>query len=945
MARVNYAANPRLVGSDRATSYYEAGKGSITAMTGASGLPVSYVTTYRRAQVTAVATAEVQFGQGVFTDRLDFPHVMGDFYWNRLYVRTNQASVNLGLWYVERSWNGSAYVNTASAFQSYGTIGSANGWVEVPYLNYIHFTTTQSVMIIPVIQPTGAGFLPVGAQLDIAHWQMERENFTHSAYFSDLYSGNTQIGTYFDGATAQSDLETFAWDSTANLSISRSLDRWTMLNTGAGKTPGELVTVENSGGTAGRPADQTFSASGFPAWAAFPDVIGTNRAIAYNNWANTMWNPVGRKWIAAQFKFMFTSGTDEITLVRFMPNGGQGGIRITINGDNRFKVYDHSGTLVWTLAAEIVPQPNTWYQLSATIAAENTSTPTYDNIRITFSDMDNTSPGGWLFWGKARSAAGSSDTMSMLNIGGTGNELFINRARYVAEISALGGNDIDPWFGLPGANTTVTKLNGSLDANLRMMGENTTNPAPLAVVPCTANAPTANALSYTLPTITNRALLMVVAYSRDFAPSTAHNINGITYTLGASTPTPLVYALDSYPIDVTTGGHDPTTEGGNPWTSGKPNQVGVLRWVFDLSSANSGQVFTMTRNPATIPNGFSLQVSVITGVGPGTVQSFMNKSNNNWYHGGIPSPTMVRNLTADAVAGPAKLGLVEYQISLWRPEATMWPIGLWGGNAAGMIAMNPYGLTPLPGTTAGLASMLQGDTEGTTGEDYVINAFPGTTRGPYNAATSSQAQWVPRISRAELEAPTGYFGLQWWSVFTIAVPIRNVLTGSLGLSVGLTGAAKSTGASSAVVTLGLIGTVKQEFQRAGNLPVAMSMTGRLPVIRTGQSPATVGLTAQAAVQSPLYLFPKLDATMHFTGSFSVDVATVGMVPVVQVTGTLEIPASVAGRVPLRDFPAPKELDLIPLSQDLTLEPLPEDLDTYAVTEEVTMDEVGYWRLP
>lgn len=951
MARTNYAANPRLVGGDRATSYYEAGKGSITAITGASGLPISYVTTYRRAQVTTVATTEVQFGQGVFTDRLDFPHVMGDFYWHRLYVRTNQASVNYGIWYVERSWNGSTYVNTASSFQSLGTIGSADGWVAVPYLNYIHFTTTQSVMIIPVIQPTGAGFLPVGAQLDIAHWQMEREDFSKSAYNSSLYQGFTQIGAYFDGSTAQSDTETYSWSGTTNLSISRSLDRWSNSNTGAGTTPGTTVTTGNSGGAAGTAFDQIFTGSSgspsvqYPQWVDFPDVLGTNRAIAYSNWANTMWNPVGRKWMAAHFKFMFTAGSPEVTLLRIIPNSGSGGIRITINGDNRIKLYDHTGTLIWTLDAEDVPQPNTWYQCALEVGAEPNATADYDNIRLTIYDLDGSSPGGWTFWNKGRTVETAGDTVAMINFGGTGSELLTHRVRYIAEMNARGGQDIDPWFGIPGAGSTVQTVQGSLDANIRAFGENTTNPAPLGVTPATANAPGADSLSFTLPTITNRALLMVVAYSPDFAQSSAHNITGITYTLGASSPSPLVYSLDSFPIDTTTGGHNPLSEGGNPWTAAKPNEVGILRWVFDLSSANSGQVFTMTRNPANIPNGFGLQVTVITGVGPGTIQGFSNKSSNTYYHGGFAGPPFVRDLAADTAAGPNKLGLVEYQISLWRPDATMWPVGLWGAEAARMIAMSPYGLTPLAGSTAGLASMLQTPVESTTGQEYVINALPGTTRGPYNAATSDQVEWKARISRAELEEPTGYFGIQWWSVFTVAVPIRNVLTGKLNVSAGLTGAAKTSGSANLVLTAGLQGSVKQEFQRAGNLPVAMSMTGRLPVYRTGQSPASVGLTAEAAVQSPLYLFPTLDHTMHFSGAFSVDVATVGMVPVVQVSGTLPIPATVAGRVPPRDFPAPKDLDLIPVAEVLSLEPLPEELDTYAVTEEVTMNEVGYWRLP
>jgi hypothetical protein len=946
MARTNYAANPRLVGSDRATSYYEAGKGSVTAMTGATGLPVSYVTTYRRAQVTTVATTEVQFGQGVFTDRLDFPHVMGDFYWHRLYVRTNQASVNYGVWYVERSWNGAAYVNTASEFKALGTIGSANGWVEVPYLNYIHFSTTQSVMIIPVIQPTGVGFLPVGAQLDIAHWQMERENFTSSAYYSDLYEGNTSIGTYFDGSTAQSDTETFSWSGTTNLSISRSLDRWTMSNTGRGATPGDAITVGSTGGTAGTQASDVWTGSGYPKWSAFPDVLGDNRAMHLANWANVSWLGVGRKWISLKFRFMFTAGTEEVTLIRVMSStGGYASVRITINGDNRFKIYDADNVLIWTMDSELVPQPNTWYKCSISMGAEINTSASYENLRVTFYDDDDTSPGNWLFWDQAKTVTNIAHTVSGIYFGGTGSELLYTRQFYVAEPSARGGTVVDPFFGVPQPGNTVTRASGSLDVNTRAFGENTTNPAPLAVVPATANAPSGNSLSFTLPTITNRALLVVVAYSPDFAQSSAHNITGITYTLGAGTPSPLVYSLDSYPIDTTAGGHNPLSEGGNPWTAAKPNQVGMLRWVFDLSSANSGQVFTMTRNPANIPNGFGLQVSVVTGVGPGTVTGFSNKSANTQYHGGYVEPPIVRDLAADALAGPNKLGLVEYQISLWEPEATMWPIGLWGGAASGMIAMAPYGMTPLAGTTAGLASMLQTPVDGTTGREYVINAFPGTTRGPYNQATSDQVDWDARISRAELEAQTGYFGIVWWSVFTVAVPIRNVLTGKLNLSVGLTGAAKTTANSSMVPTIGLIGGVKQEFSRAGSLPVAMSTTGRLPVYRAGETPTSVGLTAEAAVQSPLYLFPKLDHTMHFSGAFSVDVATVGMVPVVQVQGVLPVPASVAGRVPLRDFPTPKELDLIPVSQVLTLEPLPEDLDTYAVTEQVTMDEVGYWRLP
>jgi hypothetical protein len=946
MARVNYAANPRTRGSDRYLGYYEAGKGTATAFTGATGLPVSYVDSYRRVQVTALATTDPQFGQALWTDRDDFPHVMGDFYWHRIYVRTNQASVRIGLWYVERSWNGTAYVNTASTFVDHGTMGSANGWVELTHLNYIHFTTTQSMMIVPVIQPTGAGFLPVGSQLDVSCHQIERENFTSSAYYSELYEGFTQIGEYFDGAATQSDTETFSWSGTAHLSISRSLDRWTMSNTGRGATPGAQITVASTSGIAGTQASDVWVGSGFPKWASFPDVLGDNRAMHLANWANVSWLGVGRKWISLKFRFMFTAGYDEITLIRVMSStGGYASVRVTVNGDNRFKIYNADNVLIWTLDSEDVPFPNTWYNVTISMGAEINTSATYDNLWVTFSDDNDSSFANWTFLGKAKTVTNIAHTLSGVYFGGTGSELLYTREFYIAEPNARGGTVIDEWFGVPLAGDTVQRVNGSLDTNIRAFGENTTNAAPLGITPATANAPTANALSYTLPTITNRALLMVVAYSPDFKQASAHNITGITYTLGAGSPAPLVFSLDSFPIDTTDGGHNPLVEGGNPYTTAKPNQIGVLRWVFDLSSANSGQIFTMTRDPGVITNGFSLQVSVVTGVGPGTIQGWSNKSDNTYYHGGYVAPPIVRDLAADAAAGPQKLGLVEYQISLWRPEDTMWPIGLWGSTAAGMIAMNPYGLTPLPGSTAGLASMLQTPTDGTTGQEYVINAFPGSTRGPYNVAASDQVEWGARISRAELEEPTGYFGLAWWSVFTIAVPIRNVLTSQHTLSIGLTGAVKSTGSSSMVITTGLQATVKQEFQRAGTVPVTVAMTGRLPIIRTGNAPASVGMTAAASVQSPLYLYAELDSDMHFDGSFSVDIATVGLVPTVQVTGELPIPTPIAGRVPLRDFPAPKELDLIPVTQDLTLEPLPEELEQYAVTGEITMHEVGYWRLP
>ena len=954
MARVNYAANPRTRGSDRYLGYYEAGKATATAFTGAGGLPISYIDSYRRVETTAVATVERQFGQALYTDRDDFPHRKGDFYWNRIYVRTNQSLVQLGHWYVERSWNGAAYVNTAATYVEFGVFGSGSGWVEIEYLNYIHFDTTESFMIIPVIETLdGVGFLPVGSQLDVHAHMIEREPFTGTAYESRLYEGFTEMSDHFDGTTPTTDDETFAWSGTADLSISRSTDRWQATNTGAGKTHLAEITVANSGGTAGTAATAITPGGGAfvsPHWSAFPDVLGSNRAMSTQYHANISWNTANRKYVTGHFRFMFESGTDEFTL--FWANMGGGTptmlVRTTITSDGRFKIYDMNGTTLFTSSSFTLLQPDIWYQCAFGLGAE-TVPPTdddgiwYQNVDISVYNDDDSSPGGWLYEGRVKTI-NTGTTIPNITLGAhTSFDISNSRERHYAEFTVRGMSVLTSFFGdIPLTGRAVVKLNGSLDVTTRAYGENTTSEAPLTVVPATPNAPGADSLSYTLPVITNRSLLIVMAYSKDFRQDTGHDIVGMTYDLSGATPTPDVWDLAGYPIDVTTGGHDPTSEAFNEWTVDDPNEVGILRWGFIVDDTNSEQVFTLTRDPEEIDE-FAMQVTVINGVGDGDVVGFMNVSGNTQYHGnGGISRTPVRDLAADALAGPGRMGLVEYQMSLWRPASTMWPGGLWG-DAAYMIALNPYGMTPLPSTSGA-----QSQTTIEIPDDFrtwVINTYPGSTRGPYNPATASQVIWEPRISRAELEASTGYFGLEWWSVWTIAVPIGGVATGQLPLAVGLTGTGIPTGSKNVVPTVGLVGSVAQEISRTGSIPVTAKLVGRNPVIRTGDAPASVELTAEASVQSPLYLYTELDHDMHFDGSFSVDIATTGLIPSVSVTGEIAIPADVIGRVPPRPFPAPKDLDLIPVTQDLSLEPLPEELEQYAVTGEITLDQIGYWRNP